>query len=193
MSVTAVEIQEQRSKGANQTDPNLSAEQLASRVVDRSSVYAANGAIEPSELGDIADSTNTDKAAEAPSAESTQKKITDGLVTSITAKDFHSAVSESPYPTFVVVTQVGCAWCKKEAPVLDSIAEEYSGKVRIVTLDMGELKELPYVFNSEIHGSPTFVVFDQGSILGVMAGYRSEADLKVTVDHLLAQDQPKEK
>lgn len=180
------------SKAGLDSPTQLKESSIGATQIDLQEIYAQNSTEQPSELADSA-ANNVSLASDSLETDSTKKtEIRDGEVISATANTFNAIVSGSPYPTFLVVTQEGCGWCAKEAPVLKFLAEKYSGEIRIVTLDKAELMGLPDELNNNVIGFPTFIVFDQGAVLGVMPGYRSKEDLTTTIEHLLAQDEKKQ-
>lgn len=66
------------------------------------------------------------------------------------------------------------------APVLEEMASEYSGKLKICKMDVDANKETPAKFN--IRGIPTLIIFKGGSAEGTKVGALSKSQLKEFVD-----------
>jgi thioredoxin 1 len=66
------------------------------------------------------------------------------------------------------------------APVLEEMATEYGGKLKICKMDVDANKETPAKFN--IRGIPTLIIFKGGSAEGTKVGALSKSQLKEFVD-----------
>lgn len=70
------------------------------------------------------------------------------------------------------------------APILDELAEEYSGRVRIGKVNIDEHQELAAQYG--IRSIPTLLLFKQGQVAEQLVGLRSKRDLKASFDRLTA-------
>ena len=75
---------------------------------------------------------------------------------------------DSDTPTLVDFWAAWCGPCKTVAPVLEEIASEMEGKVRIAKLDIDANQEIASRF--DVQGLPTFLLFQNGEIKDRMMG-----------------------
>ncbi len=75
---------------------------------------------------------------------------------------------DSDTPTLVDFWAAWCGPCKTVAPVLEEIASEMEGKVRIAKLDIDANQEIASRF--DVQGIPTFLLFQNGEIKDRMMG-----------------------
>ena len=73
-----------------------------------------------------------------------------------------------------------CGPCKMIAPVLDELAEEYDGRVRIAKLNIDENPETPPKYG--IRGIPTLMLFKNGEVEATKVGAVSKAQLVAFID-----------
>ncbi|SFD56537.1 thioredoxin [Thiohalospira halophila DSM 15071] len=73
-----------------------------------------------------------------------------------------------------------CGPCKMIAPILDELAEEYSGKLKIAKLNIDENPGTPPKFG--IRGIPTLMLFKDGNVEATKVGAVSKSQLSAFVD-----------
>lgn len=73
-----------------------------------------------------------------------------------------------------------CGPCKMMAPVIEKLAEEYDGKVKIGELDVDENGETAMKY--EVQSIPTLIIFKNGEVADKMIGFQSEEALKSKLD-----------
>ena len=93
----------------------------------------------------------------------------------VTEQSFDSEVVQSSTPVLVDFWGPGCGPCKRMAPVVDSIADEFAGRVKVVKVDTSEAPALGARFR--IMSIPTFLVVKQGQVVAQFVGSRSREDL----------------
>ena len=76
-----------------------------------------------------------------------------------------------------------CGPCKMIAPILNEIADEYSGKIKICKVDVDSNPEAAAKFN--VRGIPTLLVFKGGAVEATKVGALSKAQLTEFVDALI--------
>ena len=93
----------------------------------------------------------------------------------VTDADFHEKVLESDLPVVVDFWAEWCSPCKLIAPILEELAAEYDGKVKIAKLDVDHNPETPGRYG--IMGIPTLIVFKNGAPVERIVGYMPKARL----------------
>jgi len=88
---------------------------------------------------------------------------------------FDEEVLNSNTPVLVDFWAEWCGPCKMIAPVLDEIADEYNGKLKICKVDVDANPEIPQKFG--IRGIPTLIVFKDGNVEATKVGALSKAQL----------------
>lgn len=98
----------------------------------------------------------------------------------LTDANFDAEVLKSNVPVLVDFWAAWCGPCKQLAPVIDELAKEYKGKVKIGKLDTEENTSTPAKFG--ITAIPTIILFKNGQSVNKMVGVKSRKDLKAAVD-----------
>jgi len=88
---------------------------------------------------------------------------------------FDAEVLNSDIPVLVDFWAEWCGPCKMIAPVLDEIATEYAGKLKIAKVDVDANPEIPPKFG--IRGIPTLIVFKGGNAEATKVGALSKSQL----------------
>ncbi|HEV7517085.1 MAG TPA: thioredoxin [Thermoanaerobaculia bacterium] len=91
----------------------------------------------------------------------------DKIVT-ISDTNFEDEVLKSEVPVLVDFWATWCGPCRMVAPVLDEIADEMDGKVRIAKLNVDENQQTAYKF--QVASIPTFILFKGGQMADRMLG-----------------------
>ena len=97
--------------------------------------------------------------------------------------NFESEVIESSVPVLVDFTAVWCAPCRAVAPLVEQLAGEYDGRVKVTKLDIDESPGVAQKFG--IRGVPTLMMFKNGEIVGRQIGAVPKAKLAQLVDGAL--------
>lgn len=100
-----------------------------------------------------------------------------------TDANFEDDVINSDIPVLVDFWAEWCGPCKMIAPVIDAIAEEYDGRLRVVKLDVDANNETPPRFN--VRGIPTLIIFKNGAVAGDKVGALSRGQLVQFVEENL--------
>lgn len=97
--------------------------------------------------------------------------------------DFEEEVLKSDTPVLVDYWAEWCGPCKMIAPVLDEIAEEYAGKLKIAKLNIDDNPQTPPKYG--IRGIPTLMLFKNGSVEATKVGAVSKSQLTAFLDQNL--------
>ncbi len=102
----------------------------------------------------------------------------------LTEENFEKEVLQSAQPVLVDFWAEWCGPCKALAPVLDELAGEYDGRIKIGKVNIDDYQSLAAKFN--IHSIPTLLLFNKGEVTEQIVGLRSKRDLKAAFDRVPA-------
>ena len=83
---------------------------------------------------------------------------------------FQSEVIQSELPVLVDFTAVWCGPCKMLDPLVKQLAEEWSGKVKVVKLDVDDNPQM--TMDYQVMGVPTLILFKNGKPVERLSGYQ---------------------
>jgi len=99
-------------------------------------------------------------------------------------ESFDIAVLKSPVPVLVDFWAPWCGPCKMIAPILDEIAREQSGKVRVAKIDVDQSPALAARYN--IRGIPTMMLFQNGAVKETIVGLTGKQAIVSKLEALAA-------
>lgn len=102
-----------------------------------------------------------------------------------TVENFETEVLQSDLPVLVDFWAPWCGPCQMMGPIVEKLAGEYEGKMKIGKLNVDEASSQPLAEKYGIRGIPAFKVFQNGEVVGDFVGARGEADLKAELDKYL--------
>ena len=101
-------------------------------------------------------------------------------IISVSDDTFDEEVLQSDIPVLVDYWATWCGPCKAIAPILEEIADGYSGKVKIAKLNIDENPNTPPKFG--IRGIPTLMIFKNGTVEATKVGALSKDQLSSFLD-----------
>jgi len=101
-------------------------------------------------------------------------------ITAITDATFDSEVLQSDVPVLVDYWSESCSPCKAISAVLDEMAPDYSGRVKIVSVDIAESPNAAARYG--VRALPTLMVFKNGSVDESVQGALSRVQLTELLD-----------
>ncbi len=105
--------------------------------------------------------------------------MSQGIV-NISDDSFEAEVLKAEGPVLVDYWAEWCGPCKIIAPVLQEIAEEYKGKLKIAKLNIDENPQTPPKYG--IRGIPTLMLFKNGNVEATKVGAVSKSQLAAFID-----------
>ena len=103
------------------------------------------------------------------------------LIIPLTQENFDQQVLQSTTPVLVDFWE-WCGPCKMIAPLLDELAGEYAGKVKIGKVNIDEQQALATKYG--IRAIPTLLLINKGEVAEQMVGAKSKRDLKASFDRI---------
>ena len=101
-------------------------------------------------------------------------------IVQITEDNFDSEVLKSATPVLVDFWAEWCGPCKMIAPVLDQIATEYTGRLRIAKVDVDSNQATAMRYG--VRSIPTLILFKNGVVEAQQVGMLSKDNLKKILD-----------
>ncbi len=101
-------------------------------------------------------------------------------ISHITDESFEAEVLQCDRPVLVDYWAEWCGPCKMIAPILDEIAEEYAGKLKIAKLNIDDNPSTPPKYG--IRGIPTLMIFKDGDVEATKVGAVSKSQLTAFID-----------
>lgn len=104
-------------------------------------------------------------------------------VFAFTDSNFDVEVLQSSTPVLVDFWATWCAPCKAIAPLIDTVAEEYEGRVKVGKVNVDENPAIPGKYG--VRGIPTLILFKEGKVVDQVVGAVPKAQLEALIKKAL--------
>jgi len=106
-----------------------------------------------------------------------------GDVVEVTDQDFEQEILKVEIPALVDFWAAWCGPCKMVAPVVEELAKEYKGKIKIAKMNVDENRQTPAKFG--IRNIPTLILFKNGEVVQTIIGAQPKSYLETELKKLL--------
>jgi len=94
--------------------------------------------------------------------------------------DFDEQILKSETPVLVDFWAAWCGPCRTVGPVVEELADEYAGKVKVAKLNVDDNKQTPTKYG--VRGIPTLMVFKGGELVDQIVGAVPKDRIKALLD-----------
>lgn len=105
------------------------------------------------------------------------------LITHVSDDAFDKHVLQSDLPVLLDFWAEWCGPCKAIAPVLEDLAKQYEGKLKVVKLDIDQNQQTPRTYG--VRGIPTLMIFKNGKVEATQIGAVGKGQLVQMIDKAL--------
>ena len=98
----------------------------------------------------------------------------------VTDDNFASEVLQSAQPVLVDYWAEWCGPCKMIAPILDEVAKDYAGRLKVAKLNIDDNQTTPAAYG--VRGIPTLMLFKNGNVEATKVGALSKSQLAAFLD-----------
>ncbi len=104
-------------------------------------------------------------------------------LTDLNDDNFPAEVLESDVPVMVDFYATWCGPCKTLTPIVEKLADEYEGRIKVGKINIDDAPQTPVQF--AVRAVPTIVFFKDGQAVNTMVGLKQESELRSQIEALL--------
>ena len=104
-------------------------------------------------------------------------------VAAVGEANFESEVLQSPQPVLVDFFAPWCGPCRLVAPLLDELAQEFAGRLKVVQCDVDQYEALSLRYG--VRRIPNLSFFKNGEVVAQIVGYTNRRELTATANEVL--------
>jgi thioredoxin 1 len=101
----------------------------------------------------------------------------------VTDENFDSEIMNSDIPAMVDFWAAWCGPCRMVAPVVEELAKDYEGKIKIAKMDVDQNRQTPAKFG--IRNIPTLLLFKGGELAQTIVGAQPKSSIEDELKKLL--------
>jgi len=102
----------------------------------------------------------------------------------VTDKNFQEEVLSSEIPVMVDFWAIWCGPCKVLTPIVEELAQEYHGKLKVMSCDVDSNQSI--AINYGIRSIPTLLIFRHGEVVQQIVGNLPKPAIKSKIDAVLS-------
>jgi thioredoxin 1 len=103
-------------------------------------------------------------------------------LTNVNDGDFEQQILKSELPALVDFWAAWCGPCRTVGPVVEELATEYAGKIKVAKLNVDDNKETPTKYG--VRGIPTLMLFKDGQVVDQIVGAVPKSRIKELLDRI---------
>lgn len=106
-----------------------------------------------------------------------------GMVNELNEGNFEQEVVQSDMPVFVDFWAAWCGPCRMVAPIVEDLAKDNQGRLKVLKLNVDENQNLAGRFN--VRSIPTLVLFKNGQEVKRIIGVQGKTQLQKAIDEVI--------
>ena len=106
-----------------------------------------------------------------------------GVILDSTDTEFDAEVRASDTPVLVDFWATWCAPCKAMAPMLDELARDYAGRVKVIKVEMDANPNTAIAYH--VRSAPTLLLFKDGAVQATQVGLVSKSQVQRMLEAVL--------